>query len=289
MITIMKKIFNKTFDIKLFLGMLLMVLTCGCSDYLNKEPESEYLSSNFYNNEGAIKQGASGCYQYLWLDHYSFSSIPCSVLWDMYTPFGIERADNSGIGVGNVELRTNYSVEFTWSRLFDAVARCNSVLGGAEPYYKSLSDAAKVYLAEIKVLRSHFYIYLVSLYGDVPYFTEPVTTEQLKSATRTPWKDVVDGVLADLEDAATVLPWTASEWGRVDKSVALGLKARLALYAGSWCKFGFGKEGTKDETKATEYFNIAATAAKKVMDESGRDLATNYGDCLPVKVKLKPM
>jgi hypothetical protein len=283
----MKKIFNILFDGKLFLGLLLLALTTGCSDYLNKEPESEYLSSNFYNNEGAIKQGASGCYSCLYLNHWSFSSIPCSTLWDMYTPFGIERADNSSIGVGNIELRTNYSVEFIWATLFTSIARCNTVLAGAEPYYNSLSDAAKIYLAEIKVLRSHFYIYLVSLFGDVPYFSEPVTEEQLKSAERTPWQTVVDGIMADLDDAAAVLPWSASEWGRVDKSVALGLKARIALYAGSWCKFGFGKDGTKDEAKATTYFQAAADASKKVMDGSGRDLATNFGDLFTRTGQLK--
>ena len=95
-------------------------------------------------------------------------------------------------------------------------------------------------------------------------------------------------MLSDLDEAAAVLPWTTSEWGRVDKSVALGLKARLALYAGSWCKFGFGKDGTKDEAKATNYFTIAATAAKKVMDESGRDLTPNYADLFTRAGQLKP-
>ena len=42
---------------------LAAVLCLGsCSDYLDKEPLSDYLSSNFYNNEGAIRQGAMGCY-----------------------------------------------------------------------------------------------------------------------------------------------------------------------------------------------------------------------------------
>ena len=70
-----------------------------------------------------------------------------------------------------------------------------------------------------------------------------------------------------MDEAADILPWTAANYGRVDKSVALGLKARLALYAGSWCKFGFGMDGEKDQAKATEYFKIAAAASKKVIDE----------------------
>ena len=37
-------------------------------------------------------------------------------------------------------------------------------------------------------------------------------------------------------------------------------------------------DGEKDQAKATEYFKIAAAASKKVIDESGRDLATTYAD-----------
>lgn len=276
--TIMMKIYSILIKSKLLLAFLFILLGTGCSSYLDQEPKSDYLSSNFYNNEGAIKQGSAGCYQSLWLDHYNTSSIPLSILWDMYTPYGIERADNSSIGVGNFELRTNWVVEKMWQVLYTSIARCNSVLSGAEPYYNNLSDAAKVYLAEIKVIRAHYYIYLVSLYGDVPYFSKPVSDQEQKSAIRTPWQTVVNNVIADLDDAASILPWTASEWGRVDKSVALGLKARIALYAGSWCKFGYGKDGQKDEAKATQYFTIASAAAKKVMDESGRDLAPNFAD-----------
>ncbi len=272
----------------IFLALTAATTLTSCTDYLDQEPKSEYLSSNFYNNEGAIKQGANGCYQRLWLNHYSTSSIPLSILWDMYTPYGIERADNSSIGVGNLELRNNWSVESMWSNLYIAIARCNSVLDGASPYYNNLNDNAKAYLAEVKVLRSHFYIYLVSLWGDVPYFDHPVTEAEQKEVARTPWQTVVNNVIRDLDEAAESLPWQASEWGRVDKSTALGLKARLALYAGSWCKFGFGRDGVKDEAKATEYFTIAANAAKKVMDESGRDLAPKFADLFTSAGQLKP-
>lgn len=264
----------------MLVGALVLTLGTGCADYLDREPMSEYLSSNFYNNEGAIKQGATACYQRLKMDHSngSSSNIPLCILWDMYTPFGIERADNSSIGVGNVDTRTNFTGEFIWATLYSSIARCNSVLDGAEPFYGELNTQARIYLAEIKVLRAHYYMQLVSLFGDVPYFDSAVTPEQQKSVARTPWREVVDNILADLDDAALILPWNASEWGRVDRSVALGLKSRMALYAGSWCKFGFGRDAVKDETAATAYFEAAAAAAKSVINESGRDLAQNYAD-----------
>ncbi len=149
---------------------------------------------------------------------------------------------------------------------------------GQPPFYGELNENAKRYLAEVKVLRAHFNMQLVSLYGDIPYFTSAVTKEQLKEVGRTPWNVVVDSIFKDLDEAAEILPWTASDWGRVDKSVAFRLKARLALYAGSWSKFGYGMDAIKNEENAERYFRIAAAAAKKVMDESGRTLAPDYND-----------
>ncbi|WP_262247489.1 RagB/SusD family nutrient uptake outer membrane protein [Parapedobacter soli] len=279
---------NKKVSIPVFwISVVALALTSGCENYLDREPLSDYLSSNFYNNEGAIRQGANGVYQRLKMDHASSSSIPLSVLWDMYTPFGIERADNTSIGVGNVDLRSNFTNEQTWAILYTSIARCNTVLDGAAPFYDQLNDNAKIYLAEIKTLRAHFYIQLVSLYGDVPYFPIGVTAEQLRSVERTPWNEVVDLIIADLDAAVAVLPWTALEWGRVDKSVALGLKSRIALYAGSWAKFGYGKDGATDDAKAEAYFRHAETAAKRVMDESGRSLANNFNDLFTRAGQLK--
>lgn len=285
----MKNLLKNIFNNKVLIGALTLTISTGCVDYLDREPMSEYLSSDFYNNEGAIKQGATACYQRLKMDHTNSSSsnIPMCILWDMYTPFGIERADNSSVGVGNIDMRTNFTPEFIWATLYTSVARCNTVLDGAAPFYDILNEQARIYLAEIKVLRAHFNIQLVSLWGDIPYFESSVTSEQLKQLSRTPWREVVDKIIKDLDDAANVLPWQASEWGRVDRSVALGLKARIALYAGSWCKFGYGKDAVKDAQQADVYFKIAADAAKRVINESDRDLAVAYKDLFTRAGQLK--
>lgn len=277
----MKKIVNHILNLKaLCIAVLLAGGISSCSDYLDRSPESEYLNTDFYNNEGAIKQGTTACYQRLSMDHTNKSSsmIPLSILWDMYTPFGIERADNSGTGIGNVTLETNFTQEFIWATLYNSVARCNALLDGVKPHLANLNDNSLAYIAEVKVLRAHFIGQQVSLFGDVPFFMTSVTDEQLRFVERTPWQTIIDALLVDLDAAADDLPWVAANWGRVDKSVALGLKSRLALYAGSWSKFGYGRDGVKDEGAATRYFGIAAAAAKKVMDEGNRLLAANYGD-----------
>jgi starch-binding outer membrane protein, SusD/RagB family len=260
---------------KTIIGLSLLAGFASCQDYLDKEPLSEYLSSNFYNNEAAIRQGTNGVYQGMYMES---SLLPFCTLYDMYTPMGIERSDNSSIGVGNIQLESSFVVEGQWARFYTGVARCNNVLEGAEPYLGELSDKAKQYLAEVKVVRAMHYHYLISLYGDVPYFTKSVTAEEQKSIARTPWNEIADNLIKDLDEASAFLPWQTNELGRVDKSFAQGLKARIALYAGSWHKEGFGKAGTKDAAKAAVYFDIAAKTAQKIITESGRALNPNFND-----------
>ena len=283
----MKNIIFKSNFVALTVALLTVSSSCQ-KDYLDRQPLSEYLSSNFYNNEGAIAQGTNGCYQMLKMNHGGSSLIPLSVLWDMYTPFGIERADNNSIGMGSIDLRSSFPIELTFANLYTAVARCNSVISGAEPFYNDLNDKSKQYISEVRVLRAHYNIQLVSLFGDIPYFEKPVTQAQIIEITRTPWQNAVDLIIKDLDDASVNLPWIATEFGRVDKSVAFGLKARIALYAASWSKFGFGRDAVKDQTKATEYYRISAVASKKVMDESGRTLANNYNELFTRVGQLKP-
>jgi hypothetical protein len=260
---------------KTVIGLSLVIGLGSCEDYIDKEPLSDYLSSNFYNNEAAIEQGTNGSYQGLYMES---SQLPFFTLYDMYTPMGIERADNNSIGVNNVNLENNFIVEGQWANFYKGIARANTVIEGSTPYIDGLSDKAKQYVAENKVIRATHYHYLVSLYGDVPFFTKSVTPEEQKSATRKPWMEIVDYLLNDLEEASTQLPWQAAELGRVDKSYALGLKARIALYAGSWCKEGFGMKGTKDAAKAAVYFDIAAQTSRRIIQESGRSLAPNFDD-----------
>ena len=270
---------------KTIIGLILLAGFASCEEYLDKEPLSDYLSSNFYNNEAAIRQGTNGVYQGMYMES---SLLPFCTLYDMYTPMGIERSDNSSIGVGNIQLESSFVVEAQWARFYQGIGRSNSVLDGSAPYIDGLSDKAKQYVAEVKTVRAMHYHYLTALYGDVPFFTKSVTREEETSATRKPWNEIVDYIMNDLEEASTFLPWQTTELGRIDKSFALGLKARMALYAGSWYKEGFGKAGTKDAAKAAIYFDIAAKTAQRIIAESGRSLNPNFNDLFTRVGQLTP-
>lgn len=256
-------------------GLLLMTIMSGCDNYLDRQPKSEYLAGNFYNTEAAIRQGANGVYEKVYMQFNG--SIPAQTLFDMYTAMGIERQVDNSIGAGGA-MATSFIWEQLWADLYTSIARAHTVLDGAKPYYDVLraeSEDTKAFrhLAEIRILRAYYYYHLINLFGDVPFFTKQVTREEWKTATRTPVDDILTFLFEDIEEAAEELPWRyklEEDWGRVDKSFALGIKARLALNAGSICK------ANNEIDKANAYFRIAVDASDRIIKYSGRDLAPDY-------------
>ncbi|RRN77626.1 RagB/SusD family nutrient uptake outer membrane protein, partial [Pseudoxanthomonas sp. SGD-10] len=93
-------------------------------------------------------------------------------------------------------------------------------------------------LGEILTLRAVLYNDLIKGWGDVPARFEPITT----ATSHLPRSDrdvIYKQLLADLEEAASLLPWpnetsATSSVERVNKAFAKGLRARLALAAGGY-------------------------------------------------------
>lgn len=265
----MKKIF---YNISIL--AVLTILFTSCSDFLEREP-TDYSTTGFYKSEEAIRDGASGVYNLMYMDDLGgFGyNLPFTVYSDHFTPFALERAENTTIGAGtlNPDLA---AVSSLWNRLYIWIARANSVIEGSKDYIDGLSNRAKHYEAEVRVLRALAYYYLIATYGDVLFYTAPVTVDQYADE-RTDRAVILDFILEDLDFAAENLDWTAPNRGRVDKSVAYGLKARAALLGGS---LNYGGKGAS-------YFEIAASAAQRVIGQRG--LANNYDDLFNLSGQAK--
>lgn len=139
------------------------------------------------------------------------------------------------------------------------------------------------YLGEAKFFRAYFYFNLVKKYGPVTWVNHVLSSTQMETqAARDSRLLVVDSILADLDQAAALLPAVnSSATMRVHKDVALTLKSRVALYEGTWEKYHklkndpfFAKEVT--DAKIRDYFSQAKAAASAVMG-SGRWAISSTG------------
>lgn len=127
-----------------------------------------------------------------------------------------------------------------------------------------VEDDIQCYVGEALFFRALEYYRLVKTYGDVPLITESldIDSEELYSS-RTDRTLVVDFILADLDKAIPLLPKQSEvpSWkdGRITSGAALALKARVALYEGTWQKY----HGTN--TNVDKYLDAAINASNSVI------------------------
>lgn len=240
----------------------IVTIFTSCSDFLDQNNPA-YGSDGFYETEAGLKEGVTGIYPLLYFDMNW--SVPACIVLDHYTAYGLEQDENKSIGAGGTLNPDNAKIQAFWKGEYDIVGRANSVIHGARNAIEKMSTEAKQYYAEARVLRAYAYYNLISAFGDVPFFTSPVTIDQY-NAGRTPKVEIIDFLIKDLKDAAYYLPWTATERGRVDRSVAYGLIARIGLFGGSF----------NVDNRGPEYYREAAGAAEQVIGK--RHLAKNFGD-----------
>ena len=108
-------------------------------------------------------------------------------------------------------------------------------------YNKADIDQSKkqIYAGEILFFKAFFYFKMIKLFGEVPWYSKPLETnsEELY-APRTPRPELMDSVLAIINNAVQWLPDKGSEQtDRINKDMALLLKARICLYEGTFRKY----------------------------------------------------
>ncbi|HEX5552735.1 MAG TPA: RagB/SusD family nutrient uptake outer membrane protein [Chitinophagaceae bacterium] len=147
-------------------------------------------------------------------------------------------------------------------------------------------DKIKSLSAEVHFIRAYYYFDLVRKYGGMPIVKDVQNFDnnlQQLQVPRNKEEEVWDFISNDLDSAITDLPetWDANGANRATKYVALALKSRAMLYAGSIAKYGKvqlgGLIGIPPE-KAAGYFTESLTASQKVIDSKHFALYTKLYD-----------
>ncbi|NQX37831.1 Starch-binding associating with outer membrane [Pedobacter steynii] len=128
------------------------------------------------------------------------------------------------------------------------------------------------FLGEARFFRAYYYFAMLKKIGAVTWVNQVLPGEkEVMEVPRASRTLIVDSVLADLDQAVTLLPSVANSASmRVHKDVALAFKSRVALYEATWEKYHKAKNDpffTKDISaeKIQNYFEQARDAASAVM------------------------
>jgi hypothetical protein len=133
---------------------------------------------------------------------------------------------------------------FTWSYFYEFINQANILLDGVTK--STFPDATKKALtAEARALRAWLYFEAIrefqhTLLKDpnapgIPVYTAP-TTPDTKGAPRGTVKQVYDLINADIDFAVANLGNDRALKSNINREVALGLQARIALEQGQWAK-----------------------------------------------------
>ena len=181
-----------------------------------------------------------------------------------------------------------------WSDRFVDLRQCNIIIEKSESYEGSFSEIER-YIAEARFFRAYTHWRLMKKYNDVPILTKSLTVESPELyGGRSPRKEVEDFILSELEAIYTKLPkqseLRSDEIGRVTQGAALALKARVALFAGTWAKYH------QHRPDYEQLLNQAIEAAERVIEsgeytlfegkdeESYRYLFIDEGDDAPEEI-----
>jgi hypothetical protein len=248
----------KKINIKSLFTVLLSVLLAGCTKDLDLSPLDTISDASFWKTPDDFKKAANALY----------SALPGFFHFDV-------DADLAYVNPNAVSNSTSTTpdTDGNWNSPYTRIRNCNNLLEKIEA--SPIAADLKVYAAEARFFRAFNYWSLYRLYGGVPLVTKvlEINSEELYGA-RNSAKETVDFILQDLLEAVPDLPEESqvatADKGRITKGAANALRARIALYEGSWRKF-------RNEAEADSYLNIAIEAAGAVINSGQYSLFTAYG------------
>ncbi|WP_342083644.1 RagB/SusD family nutrient uptake outer membrane protein [Dyadobacter sp. OTU695] len=233
-------------------------LLSSCEDdFLQRNPQTAITKEEFFNTPADLETYTNGLYGSLgasWEDLYS-DNISINT--------GGNETDNlirGGITPGNVGGWN------TWGEL----RRINYMLDNTS---KTTGDAAVInhYIGVARFFRALFYYRMVKRYGDVPWYSHVMGTEdeEMLYKARDPRVLVVDSVMNDLEFAAAhVLPARTNKT-MITRWAALALLSKVALHEGTYRTYHdeLGLKGT-----ASRFLERAVSASQKIIEEGGFEI-----------------
>ncbi|HRQ51618.1 MAG TPA: RagB/SusD family nutrient uptake outer membrane protein, partial [Agriterribacter sp.] len=232
----------------------ILVLT-GCNKGLDLVPKDAISDATFWKTTADFTLAANNLY----------FSLEGFNTWDIYADLAYD-VPNS---VSNGTYQTSES-DSRWTNAYVYIRRCNKIIAKAGE--SSIAPDLKQLSGEAKFFRAYNYWSLYRLFGEVPIVTTELDIEDEELyAPRATRKETVDFILKDLDDAAADLPeksaLSGGDIGRVTKGAANALKARVALFEGTWGK-------SRGDANANGYLDIAINAATTVMNSGQYALYT---------------
>ena len=256
---------NKVISTLTLVFIIFSFNNCNEDDLLNKYPKDAINAANYFVDASTAKGAVVAIFSN-WNQRYTMYPTGLQYL-DLMTDDTFTR--NLGVR-GKVN---NYAIEEYdttadqfrdwWIYIYRSINDANFCID----YIPTSTDTRfteeqqKPYIAIARFMRAFGYIYLTSLYGDVPLHKSFISNVEDSYKPRTPINEVYDLIIEDLIYAKQNLPeqWPVSEYGFPTKAAGAGMLAKAYLYK-------------KDFPNA----EVAAKDAIQIANATGYELMNDY-------------
>lgn len=226
-----------------------VTLFSGCKKFLNVVPIDNLTGNNYWQNKKDVEAYTSGLYQQFRAKVAGENAKAFYLTFDVRNAPIVAAASHLNLlAGGNIRaLQGNsewgkdaaygYYRMTDWKAFYDIIQAANILVAQVDkiPTATFSENDKKRYRAEAVFMRNLCYLFMVRLYGDVPYYTEAYHTTPLP---RMPMVEVLERCIADMEALKEDLPWTYGDQSivaiRATRGSALALMMHLNMWAAAF-------------------------------------------------------
>ncbi|WP_413997947.1 RagB/SusD family nutrient uptake outer membrane protein [Flavobacterium sp. W1B] len=263
----MKKSTIKSKLLLMFVTAIVAMSSVGCEDYLTEDPADKFTNDNFWQTEDNVKT-------FSWINYDTFygygngTTIGLSFFYYHGTDNRID--DNlAAFTFFQMPVTATTTNVYSWNEYYTLIRRCNLMLEKVPNV--AMSEAKKNhYIGIAKFFRAYTYYRLVQKFGNVPYTDKYLAqSDPLVYAPAKPRAEIIDKVIADLEEATNLLLPIDDKNVTVNKYTAFAALSNVCLYEGTYRKYHLGQDGNA-------YLNKAKIASLAIMDNSAYKLNADW-------------
>ena len=235
----------------------------SCSDMLDTVPQGQFTTEQLDGSsvEGLLASAYAGLEAHFYGNNEAFAGPSTNWIFDVRS----DDAYKGGGGTGmeeNIHLlevseinSDNVSCLNKWQNNYYAISRVHNAILAVQQA-SGLSNSSQI-IGELKTLRAWYYFDLIRIFNRIPYFTE---SDDVNTKTNDEFsRDEIFGFIKqDLKEAIDVLPAQKSSAGRITKTTAQAIMAKVCAFTSSW-----------EDVK---------TYADAVITSGQYSLFTNFGD-----------
>jgi hypothetical protein len=242
-------------------ALLAFISTISCEKRLNIVDKNNPTTETYFKTAEELQNGVNAIYSTLrsaslvgreWFFTHDMRGSECAAGGSQLEAPRAELLKQPSPAPSN-SVMTN-----VWTGSYVMINRANLILAKAPDVTDNTAQRDRL-VGESEFLRAWAYFELVSMWGDVPLYLEPVS-----SATgfkgKSPAADIYAAIIADLTDAAQKLPlsYSGNDLGRATKGAANALLGKVQMQKGDYA--------------------AAKTALLEVVNSGQYALVSNYSD-----------